>query len=73
MRVMRTIPKAIQALVAIPAHPAVHRLTGHPEPLSDLRYLHPGLDLQHSAIPLLRHGQLHRHSAECHVSSEATV
>jgi hypothetical protein len=28
---------------------------------------------EHGPIPLLRHGQLHQHSAECHASTEATT
>jgi hypothetical protein len=31
------------------------------------------VNLEHGPIPLLRHGQLHQHSAEYHASSEATV
>ena len=48
-------------------------LTRDTEALSYLYDRNSGLDFQHSAIPLLRHGQLHQLSAECHASSEATV
>ena len=63
MRSMGAIGQILQALIPVPAHPAVHRLTRHPEPLGNLGDRHPGLNLQHSPIPLLRHGQLHQHSA----------
>jgi hypothetical protein len=73
VRPMRTISETVQTLFAIPADPSVHRLPRHPEPLGHLGDRHPGLNFQHSAIPLLRHSQLHQHSAECHASSEATM
>ena len=73
MRPMRPVSQTVQALLAIPADPAMHRLPRHPEPLSNLGHRHSGFHFQHGPIPLLRHGQLHQHSAECHASSEATV
>src|SRR5205823_1774791 len=63
----------VQTLLAVPADPAMHRLTRYPEPLGDLGHRHPGLNLQHSAVPLLCHGQLHQHLAECHAGPDTDV
>jgi hypothetical protein len=49
------------------------RLPGHPEPLGHLSDLHPGFNFEHGPTPLLRHGQLHQHSAKCHASIEANA
>ena len=73
MRAVRPVRQPIQTLIAVPAHPAMHRLSRYPEPLGDLGHGHPGLNLEHGPIPLLRHGQLHQHSAECYASSEADL
>jgi hypothetical protein len=69
VRAVRPVREPFQALFAIPADPAVHRLPRDPEPLGYLGHRHPGLDLEHGSVPLLRHGQLHQHSAECHAST----
>lgn len=47
--------------------------TRNTEPLGDLGDRDPSLHVQHGAIPLLRHANLHQHSAECYGSSEANV
>ena len=69
VRAVRAIRQPVQALLPIPADPPMHRLPRDTEPLGHLGHRHTGLDLQHGPVPLLRHGQLHQHSAECHAST----
>jgi hypothetical protein len=61
VRPMRAIGQPVQALIPIPADPAVHRLTRHPEPFGDFGHRDPSMDFQHGPVPLLCHGQLHQH------------
>ena len=73
MRPAGPVGQTVQALFGIPADPPVNRLTGDAEPFGDLGHRHAGLGFQHGPIPLLCHGQLHQHSAECHARPETDL
>jgi hypothetical protein len=65
---MRPIRQTVEALVAVPGQPTVHRLSGDAEQLSHLNHRHARLHLQHRTVTLLCHVQLRQHSAQCHAS-----
>jgi len=65
---VRPVRQPVQALIPDTSAPngAPPALT--PRTVQPPRLRAPGLHFQYRAIPLLCHGQLHQHSAECHAS-----
>ena len=61
LRSVRAVSQPGQSVFRLTGHPAVHRLPGHPEPLSDLNNRDAVKDLKNSLIPLLDHVQLPKH------------
>jgi hypothetical protein len=72
-RRVRSVSQASDTAIAVPGHPAMHRLTGHSEAFRDLSYRDAIQDVQHGLVSLLDHIQLPKHERECHASSEATM
>ena len=61
LRRMRPVSQAVNPAVPVTRHPPVHRLPGHPEPLSHLRDRDAVQDLKNGTVPLLDHLQLPKH------------